>query len=149
MRFSALRSSVRARAFTLGNAIRNCGAKTMAVGTFELKALYAALDAKRHNHGLSWARVMREMAAGRAVVRRSLAPSTVTGLRTKTIAEGDGVLQMLRWLDRSLKSFVPECPQALLGRSALPDAEPREVLRFDTRKLYEALETQRTTRGIT
>jgi hypothetical protein len=36
-----------------------------------------------------------------------IARSTVSGRRTKAVAEVDGVLQMLRWLNRTPKSFMP------------------------------------------
>src|SRR5262249_30064060 len=78
-----------------------------------------------------------------------IATSTITGLRTKAVAEGAGVLQMLRWLERSPESFLPECSPELLSRSALPDTDRRDVLRFDTRKLYDALDKQRKARGLT
>jgi hypothetical protein len=122
------------------------GYRTMPVGTFELKALYAGLDAKRQAGGLTWAQVQREISAVR---RRPTATSTIMRLRTGTVAEGDGVLQMLRWLGRSPESFLPACPLALLSRSALPDADREEIIRFDTCKLYEALNTQRKTRALT
>ena len=121
----------------------------MAVGTFELKALYAALDTRRRQRGLTWAQVTHEINdAGPKVARHRFATSTITGLRTKLVAEGAGVLQMLRWLGRSPESILAACPQTLLSESALPDADHDEVLRFDTRKLYEALDKHRTTRGL-
>ena len=122
----------------------------MPVSTFELKMLYAALDAKRRERGLTWAQVTREVnAVGPNAPVHPIATSTITGLRTKAVAEGAGVLQMLRWLERSPESFLPECPPALLRRSALPDADRQEVLRFDTRKLHDALDKQRKARGLT
>lgn len=60
--------------------------------------------------------------------------------------EGDGVLQMLRWLGRTPESFVPgwEGPQ-----QTLPQVTSSQVLRFDARAIYSALDTQRAERGMT
>src|SRR5262245_17130803 len=115
----------------------------MTMGKFELKDLYSALDSRREARGLTWTQVMREMnAVGTGQPRHPIAASTVTGLRKKRVAEGAGVLQMLRWLRRSAESFLPACSPALLAKSALPEADRHEVLRFDTRKLFEALDEQ-------
>src|SRR5262245_40509974 len=70
-------------------------------GEFSLHALYVALDAQRCARGLSWRQATREI--NRDVERQAVHPvsaSTITGTRTKAMAEGDGVLQMLLWLNR-------------------------------------------------
>src|SRR6185437_7130214 len=97
----------------------------MRSGTFDVTALYAALDDARRERGLSWT------AAARAI---GVSPSTLRGLRERTAVEGDGVLQMLRWLDRAPESFT-------LGRRAiagatLPSVGPGNVLRFDAAAIY-------------
>src|SRR5262245_31760776 len=116
---------------------------------FDLKALYAALDEQRQLRGLSWAQVTREInAVGPVPAGHPIATSTIISLRTKAVAEGAGVLQMLRWLGRAPESFMSGLP-ADLTAAKLPEADAREVLRFDTRKLYEALEQARRTRGLT
>jgi hypothetical protein len=114
---------------------------------FSLAALYSALDGERSARGLTWAAAVREMSepftrAG----SRPLAISTVTGLRTKAVAEGDGVLQMLRWLGRTPESFVG-------GTSAepatpLPAVGPHQVLRLDTGRLHSALNAARVKHGL-
>ena len=122
----------------------------MPVSTFALKTLYDALDEKRQERGLTWAQATREVnAVGPNAPAHRIATSTITGLRTRAVAEGAGVLQMLRWLERSPESFLPECPSELLRRSALPHTDRHQVLRFDTRKLYDALDKQRKARGLT
>jgi hypothetical protein len=59
--------------------------------------LYKALDEKRVSRGMSWAGVTREINASFRDVpgHKPIAPSTITGLKTKAIGEGDGILQML------------------------------------------------------
>jgi hypothetical protein len=73
----------------------------------------------------------------------------VTSLRTKAVAEGDGVLQMLRWLDQSPESFVRDSQLAPTGAGRLPYAGPHQILRFDTRKLHAALNQARIDRAMT
>lgn len=115
---------------------------------FSLSALYAALDAQRVARGLSWTQAMREI--NRQSVQPSIHPisaSTVKGLRTKSVAEGDGVLQMLLWLNRSPESFIPGSQGS--DDTSLPEVPSNQTLRFDTKKLYTALETKRAETGMT
>jgi len=120
---------------------------------FSLSGLYAAMDAVRAARGLSWRDIVREINAPFAhVSSRPIALSTVTSTRTKAVAEGDGVLQMLRWLQRTPESFVVD-GDGLDGlsaeRFALPQPRPDQILRFDTRKLYAALNAHRVEAGKT
>jgi hypothetical protein len=117
---------------------------------FSLAALYAALDAQRQSRGLTWAAVAREM--NRYPDRNPghpLSASTITGTRHRSAVEGDGVLQMIRWLNRTPESFVPGHPLADDPRARLPDVPPHRILRFDVRKLHAALDAQRLERKMT
>jgi len=119
-------------------------------GDFDLLALYAALDERRQKLGLTWAAASRQISlVGPIISIRPIASSTITSLKTKQLAEADGVLQMLRWLGVPPEHFVRECPPHLLEAAALPAAAPNEVLRFDTRKLHEAIDAERKRREIT
>ena len=117
---------------------------------FSLQALYEAMDAERQARGLSWAQATREM-NGRAQPAKAsghaLSASTVTV--TRTVAEADGVLAMLRWLNRTPESFLPGHVEAGDMSEHLPEIPPGKVLRFDTRKIHAALEAQRVARRIT
>ena len=117
---------------------------------FDIEALYAALDAQRQARGISWQQVVREMNAlsERVPARPTISASTLTGMRNRAVIEGDGVLQMLRWLDRTPESFVPGHPVAAEA-AKLPDVGPYQILRFDTGRLYAALDAQRRDRGMT
>src|SRR5262245_7660179 len=127
----------------------NAAPCVMSAEDFDLKMLHAALDEQRQARGLTWVQATREInAVGPPSSRHPIATSTIVGLRTKTLAEGAGVLQMLRWLGRAPESFMHGLP-AHLAASKLPEADPREVLRFDTRKLNEALDHDRKARGLT
>jgi hypothetical protein len=115
---------------------------------FSLAALYSALDAERAARGLTWSAAVSQMSdpftqAG----SRPLALSTVKGLRTKAAAEGDGVLQMLRWIGRSPESFADGASTA--AGTLLPGVGPHQVVRLDTRQLHLALNAARVERGLT
>jgi hypothetical protein len=117
---------------------------------FSLAALYASLDAQRQARGLNWAQAVRDINQPyESTTSRPIARSTIVSLRTKRVAEGDGVLAMLRWLDRSPESFVagrdPAAPDV-----KLPLIQPdKMILRLDTRKMHAALNAERIRRGLT
>jgi hypothetical protein len=71
---------------------------------FDLKALYGVLDEQRRSRGITWAAVAREINHSRTS-GPTIATSTISGLKSGTLSEGDGVLQMLRWLDRNSRAF--------------------------------------------
>ncbi len=79
---------------------------------------------------------------------KNLSSSTVSGLRTKSSVEGDGVLQMLLWLDRSAESFVPGC-DAHDTRGALQKPDARLIVRFDAEALHAALDARRVECNLT
>ena len=116
---------------------------------FRLVDLYAAMDTQRQARGLTWQQAVIEinMVYG-PVSSRGIARSTVTGLRTKAVAEGDGVLAMLKWLNRTPESFLPDIDPVLSGHN-LPEVPSPFGLRFDTRKLHAAVNAQREARGLT
>lgn len=117
---------------------------------FDITALYAAIDTQRQLRAMSWQEVAREInGSSRSASPRRLSPSTLTGLRRRRAVEGDGVLQMLRWLHRTPESFVPGCHEATSRGAALPEVGPHRVLRFDTRAIFAALDTERTRKRLT
>jgi hypothetical protein len=78
-----------------------------------------------------------------------LSASTVSGTRFRSAAEGDGVLAMLRWLNRTAESFMPGHQQSECTTERLPDIPVGKFLRFDARKLYAALDARRIERKMT
>jgi hypothetical protein len=119
------------------------------VGEFSLSALSVALETQRQARGFTWAEVLREMNGTRKHgSSRQMAVSTVSGAGTRRAVEGDGVLQMLRWLGRSPESFVPGLLESGAANVLLPDVPSGNVLRFDTKKLHAALDTERASRGL-
>lgn len=117
---------------------------------FNLRALYAALNAQRQARGLSWAQAAKEInQRPKRLSSHRLSASTLTGTRTRTAGEGDGVLQMLRWLNRTPESFVPGHRDSEEATARLADVPLHQILRFDTRKLHAALDAQRIKKKMT
>lgn len=117
---------------------------------FNLSDLYAALDAQRQTRGLSWSQVAREINGPRRHMGgHALSASTITGTRFRRVAEADGILQMLRWLHRQPESFIPGHSLLADMPVSFPEVGPRQVWRFDTRKVYAALNAQRSERNLT
>ena len=114
------------------------------IADFDVDALYGALDARRRAAGLSWAEAAREISRlFRDTPARPISASTLSGMRGRATLEGDGVLQVLRWLGCAPERFVPGSGDA----SPLPDVPPDRILRFDTKAIHAALDARRTERG--
>src|SRR4051812_21369707 len=101
----------------------------MASADFDLAALYDALDAQRRARGLTWAAATREINCF-STAGHPMSASTITGVKSRAIVEGDGVLQMLLWLGRSPESFVPGIPDASSPRFQLEAPRADYILRW-------------------
>lgn len=66
-------------------------------GRFDTLELYHALDAQRKVRDLTWSEVAAEV---------GVAASTLTRTRLGGRLEVDGMLAMVRWLGRTVESFV-------------------------------------------
>ena len=112
---------------------------------FDLGALHNALDAKRTAEDLSWAGVARAINSrfDAMPATRAVSASTISGVGRRSTAEGDGVLQMLLWLDRTPESFVPGHPLADAPEARLAAAPPDSILRFDRVALHTAMDKAR------
>jgi hypothetical protein len=117
---------------------------------FDVQALYVALDVQRQARGMSWAQVAREVSGLFAGTRaKPISPSTIVGMRKRANVEGDGVLQMLLWLKRTPESFVPGHSEFATDTATLPQVNSGQILRFDTKAMYAALDAQRIARAMT
>jgi hypothetical protein len=118
---------------------------------FDINALHSALDARRIERGMSWKALAHEVNhADERYEIHPISPSTISGLRNKRWGvEGDGVLQMLLWLDRTPESFVPGHPGAGHPSARLQRVPPPRILRFDMPSIYAKLDAQRAARGLT
>lgn len=124
----------------------------MAFADFDLTALGEAIESQRLERGLTWAGLARQVAEHgpeRGPARRRVASSTIRAIGTRPVAEGDGVLQILLWLDRSPESFVPGHPLADSDEARLPRVPTGQILRWDAAKLYAALDDGRSELGLT
>jgi len=120
----------------------------MTQADFDLKALYDALDKQRSSRQMTWVGVMQEINRFKTE-RHPIATSTIRGLENKSVAEGDGILQMLLWLRRTPESFVPGFANADDERFRLQEVSTDQTLRFDTKALHSALNAQREARQMT
>ena len=64
---------------------------------FDARALYAALDKRRGECGLTWAQVASEVGVNSATIQRT---------RTGGRMEVDGMLAMVSWLGLPVEAFV-------------------------------------------
>ncbi len=121
---------------------------------FSLHALYLELDSVREQQGLSWSEVAKAIngASNRTLDKpttgHALAASTIKATEVRSIMEGDGILQMLRWLNRSPESFVPGFANGELDKYSLPVPPEGCMIRFDTRKIYTTIDDAIQRRGI-
>jgi hypothetical protein len=117
-------------------------------GDFDLAALYTAPDEQRRARGLTWAGVTREI--NRPDARPVLHPvsvSSVTGTSRGRGGEGNNVLLMLLWLNRTPESFVPGHPAPAAPGTLLPRPSADRHLRWDVPALHAALDAQRQEQG--
>jgi hypothetical protein len=117
---------------------------------FDIAALHCAIDSRGTERGISWKAVAHEVnGAGARLDVHPISPSTISGLKDKRWGvEGDGVLQMLLWLDRTPESFVPGHPGGAHPDARLPGVSGNQILRFDVPSIYDKLDAQRAGRGL-
>jgi hypothetical protein len=117
---------------------------------FDIEALYSTIDEQRTRRKLSWKAVASEVnRTGERYDVQPISPATISGLKNKRWdVEGDGVLQMLLWLDRSPESFVPGHPGAVHPDAQLPRLSGEQHLRFDVPLIYSRLDALRAARGL-
>jgi transcriptional regulator with XRE-family HTH domain len=72
-------------------------------GRFNTKALFDAMDQQRRERGITWQQVARET---------GVSPGTLTRTKLGGRMEVDGMLSMVRWLNRTVESFVQAAPDA-------------------------------------
>lgn len=118
---------------------------------FDTSALYDAMDELRGERDLTWAEVTREVNAYHANIPglSPVATSTITAVAEKKSGNNaNTILCMLSWLDRPPESFVP-------GRSfdgdacQLPRIGVNQILRWNTKAIYRAIDERRQTGKLT
>ena len=109
--------------------------------SFDLSALFSALEDHRAERGMTWRQVAEEIGVATSTIRRVGAGGRM---------EADGVRAMVAWLSRAPEYFV-------LAVGGLRVPEPRQRLpqtagkhrRFSTKSLFEALDHKRQSMGMT
>jgi hypothetical protein len=114
---------------------------------YDVGALYAALDCKRSELGLSWSKVASQMwnlSANLNDRRRDhpISASTLTNMARNPRISCQHALFMLRWLDRTPESFLEGGPHDDRG-FALPPAGPDRRLRWSLKLLYASMDEKR------
>jgi hypothetical protein len=124
-------------------------------------ALFAALDARREELGLSWPGIARETWALSAELNAKrenhpIAPATITGLGRPGSTSCQHALFFLRWLDRTPESFL--AGQGNAYGAPLPTAGDDRRLRWNRNgnspprpvpSLYEAMNARRVQETLT
>jgi hypothetical protein len=117
---------------------------------FDMAALHHAIDAQRRARGLSWAGATREINRPEArPVLHPVSASSVKGTGSGRGIEGNVVLQILQWLNRTPESFVPNHPAPTAAENQLPHTPPDRHLRWDVPSLYAAVNDKRQERALT
>lgn len=116
---------------------------------FNMSRLCAELDVARRKRGLSWPALLLEInKAFEGTPSIPITLGTVRGMAKKSSVTSAVVLQVLRWMRRSPESFL-DGEVSARNEEELPEPGRGRVLRFDTRAIYDALDVQRRTRGMT
>ena len=123
------------------------------IRTFDVAALYAALDTRRAQLGLSWRQVADQLWNQSAELndkRRDhpISPATLTSMGKTARISCQHALFMLRWLDRSPESFLEGTINGDTGL-ALPTAGPDRRLRWNLNLLYAGMDKRRRQEGLT
>jgi hypothetical protein len=123
------------------------------LATFDVAALYAALDDQRTRLGLSWPAVANQLWALSSELndrRRDhpISPSTLTNMAKNPRISCQHALFMLRWLGRTPESFLAGAT-GTDERFALPVTGPDHRLRWALKRLYASMDEKRRREGLT
>ncbi len=124
-----------------------------AVHPFDTAALYAALEQRRLELGLSWTGVANQLwqLSSELNDRRDdhpISPSTLSNMAAKPRTSCQHALFMLRWLGRTPESFL-RGGGSDDSRYRLPEAGPDRRLRWALKLLYAAMDEKRREEGLT
>jgi hypothetical protein len=117
---------------------------------FDMRAFYAELDEQRRSCGLNWTKLAAEINRPfESTPSIPLSPGTLRDMLKKRSVTSAVVLQVLQWLGRTPESFLSGPTRSASPDEKLPEAGQDQVLRFDSRAIYDALEQDRRRRGLT
>jgi hypothetical protein len=116
---------------------------------FDMRALFAAVDAARTARGLSWVELAAEVNkpfAGTPSI--PISAGTIRSFDKKSSVTSAVILQILRWLGKAPEAFLVP-PGPIRAEDALPEPGASRILRFDTRVMFAALDAERKRREMT
>ena len=124
-----------------------------AITEFDVRAFYAAMDARRVELALSWPQVARALWEQSAALNRErqdhpISPATLTGIVKRGDCTCQHALFILRWLGQPPERFL-SLPPPDLGPMALPAAGDGHRLRWDLAAVFESLDARRRERSLT
>lgn len=115
-----------------------------------MRAFHAELDAQRRARDLTWIQLAAEINRPfESTPSIPINPATLRDMLKKRSVTSAVVLQVLRWLGRTPESFLSGPTRTASPDEQLPEAGPDRILRLDTRAIYEALQQERLSRGLT
>jgi hypothetical protein len=120
---------------------------------FDIDALFAALDARREQLGLSWHGVAKEIWKLDATLNEKrpsdhpFSASTIKSMRERQRTSCQHALFMLRWLDRAPECFLVD-PSPRAGEIHLPQVPPDRRLRWSLKRLHGLLDARREVQGL-
>jgi hypothetical protein len=120
---------------------------------FDVSAFFAAIDARRREQHLNWSSLAKVIWEQSRVLNEQrndhpISPATVRKMGQSRDVSCQHALFLLRWLGVPPETFIAE-PKPGTAGVALPLADEGHRLRWNLRKLYEALNAGRTAHGTT
>ncbi len=117
---------------------------------FDMRAFHAELDEQRRARGLSWTQLAAEINRPfESTPSIPISPGTLRDMLKKRSVTSAVVLQVLRWLERPPESFLFGRTRSTSPDEQLPEAGQDQILRLDTRAIYDALQQERLRRSLT
>lgn len=113
----------------------------------------AALNVQRAERDLDWVQLADELTRQSAELNAELSDNSMCpGALIRTFRRGSMscqyALTILRWINRTPEDFLIG-PVTAVGKSRLPNADPRSRLRWDLPALHTALNDRRRERELT
>lgn len=121
---------------------------------FDASSLYAALDGRRVDGGLTWSGVAKgvwDLSCGLNALRPGDHPfstSSIARLREHGEIGCQHALLLVWWLDASPEDFVRNPDPATIG-VCLPACDTDHRLRWQIKRLFDTLDAARARRGVT
>lgn len=117
---------------------------------FDMCAFHAELDRQRRARDLTWEELAAEINRPfEGTPSIPISAGTLRAMLEKRSVTSAVVLQALRWMQRTPESFLAAGSGSPSAEEQLPAAGSGQILRLDTRAIYEALQQERLRRGLT